>query len=136
MTRFSVRVLGGVVLVAAVVGGPFVARATVSDLAAEFGIPPSTSPSTNPTGVWTYGYMNAGSFNHSNTDYLTTSASDGFVPYTEIGNAGGGGGNGWTKIANNGFGFPFAGVWNVPPNLASEAPYPSLTDFPTRAGDN
>jgi hypothetical protein len=80
--------------------------------------------------------MNAGQFNHSNTDYLTTSASDGFVPYTEIGNAGGGGGNGWTKIANSGFGFPFAGVWNVPPTTGSLAPYPSLTDWPTRAGDN
>src|SRR6478735_9577046 len=107
MTRFTAQVVSLIVSVAAVLGGPSVARATVSDVAADFVIPPSTSPSTNPSGVWTYGYMNAGQFNHSNTDYLTTSASDGFVPYTEIGNAGGGGGNGWTKIANSGFGFPF-----------------------------
>src|SRR5882757_5246902 len=136
MSRFSGRAVGVIVLVAAVLGGRCVIQTEMNDLAADFVIPPSTSPSTNPTGVWTYGYMNAGQFNHSNTDYLTTSASDGFVPYTEIGNAGGGGGNGWTKIANSGFGFPFAGVWNVPPTTGSLAPYPALTDFPTRAGDN
>ncbi|MEX2307982.1 MAG: hypothetical protein WD738_10340 [Pirellulales bacterium] len=115
-----------------VVGWNAAARGAVHDLAADYIQPPSTSPSTNPSGPWTYGYMSAGSFTHTNTSFLTTGVSNGFVAYNMVGNAGGGGGSGWTT----GFGFPFAGVWNVPPTAASVAPYPSLTDFPSAEGDN
>jgi hypothetical protein len=110
------------------------AAAAVHDLAAEYVQPPSTSPSTNPGGAWTYGYMNSGGFNHTNTDFLLTGVSDGFVAYDHVGNAGGGGGVGWTKP--DPLGFPFSGVWNVPPNAGSVAPYPGLTDFPSAEGEN
>lgn len=136
MTGISMRRECLIVLVVAVVGSSVPALAAVNDLAAEFVTPPTTSPSTNPSGPWTYGYMSSGSSTFSTDQFIMDSSSNGFVAYTEIGETGGGGGPGWTKIANQGFGFPFAGVWTVPPTDASAAAYPGLTDFPSAEGEN
>jgi hypothetical protein len=105
-----------------------VARAAVSDVAADFSL------ANNPNGVWTYGYMSSNQAQFTPQQYIINSSSSGFVAYDQVGNSGGIG-QGWTTTS---FGaqFPFTGVLNVPPNVASVAPYPSLTDFPTAAGDN
>jgi hypothetical protein len=100
--------------------------AAVHDMAAEF------STASNPNGVWTYGYMTASQFGFTNEQFITTGASGGFVAYDMVGNSGGAGADGWTT----GFGFPFAGVWSLPPTASVVAPYPGLTDFPSAEGDN
>jgi hypothetical protein len=111
------------------------ALAAVHDLAAEYVNPPSASPSTNPGGAWTYGYLDsAGNQDQdaATTEYVANGTHSGFVPYAEVLGAGGGGGNGWSKAP----GFPFTGVWTVPPNAGSVAPYPGLTDWPSAEGEN
>jgi hypothetical protein len=131
--NFFRRTFWVIVLIAA--GWNHAARAAVHDLADDYVNPPSTSPSTNPSGPWTYGYMSSGgSFDDvgANRAFIMNSTSSGFVAYNQIGSAGGGGGNGWTTS----FGFPLTGVWHVPPTVASLAPYPGLTDFPSAEGDN
>ncbi|MGD9632948.1 MAG: hypothetical protein AB7G28_10515 [Pirellulales bacterium] len=116
----------GLAVLLAVFGSQSCATAAVHDLAAEF------STTSNPNGVWTYGYMTAQQFTYTNDGFLTTGVSGGFVPYDMVGNSGGAGAPGWTTS----FGFPFAGVWSRPETAASVAPYPSLTDFPSAEGDN
>lgn len=111
------------------------AEAAVHDLAAEFISPPTESPSTNPGGAWTYGYMSSGGSTDQDgttNQFVANSTHSGFVAYNAVKGAGGGGGNGWST----GLGFPFTGVWTVPPNAASVAPFPGLTDFPSAEGEN
>ncbi|MEX2172112.1 MAG: PEP-CTERM sorting domain-containing protein [Pirellulales bacterium] len=126
MNRRLVRLAASVCVLVAGGGSSFPAYAAVSNLAAEFSL------AQNPNGVWTYGYLNAGGFTHTNDDFILNGSNTGFVAYDQVLGAGGGGGSGWST----GFGFPFAGVWNVPPTAASVAPFPSLTDFPSAEGDN
>jgi len=97
------------------------ALAAVSDLAAGF------SSTSNPNGDWAYGYLSAnGSFNQDadNLAFLESGTTPGgFVAYNTFN-------GGWTT----GFGFPFAGVWNVPAGVVN---YESgLSDWPSAAGDN
>jgi hypothetical protein len=117
-----------VLLLISVAGLSQCAFAAVHDLAGEF----DQAKAANPSGVWAYGYLANGGA--TNDQFLLNGSNAGFVPYDMVGNAGGGGGSGWTT----GFGFPYAGVLNVPPNPGSVAAYipGKLNDWPTAAGEN
>ncbi len=104
-----------------IAGAASPALAAVNNLAAEF------SNTTNPTGVWAYGYLSSNSSTQQAADNIAFlengTTAGGFVPYEKFD-------NGWT----HGLGFPFAGVWNVP---AGTIPYASgLNDWPGADGAN
>jgi hypothetical protein len=129
MIRSTWRFAWSLALLLLTVGWSQRAQAAVHDLAAEF----DQAKTTNPSGAWAYGYV-AHTSGETNDQFLFNGANNGFVPYDTVATAGGGGGSGWTT----GFGFPFAGVWNVPPNPGSVANYHTggLNDWPTAAGEN
>ncbi len=103
--------------------------AAVSNLAADY------SNTTNPNGVWAYGYLSSNSSTQQSADNLAFlengTTPGGFVAYNTF--TGSGSQRGWTT----GLGFPFAGVWDVPPSPVVYTPSGGpLTDWPSAAGDN
>jgi len=129
MNRYMKRHTWGLAAIVVLVAWNEHAAAAVHDLAAEF----DHTLASNPDGNWAYGYVSSNSSAVSNDQFIITGANNGFVPYDSTGNAGGGGGTGWTT----GFGFPFTGVWRVPPTEGSVATYEQgLTDWPTAEGDD